>query len=86
MAYAKTSSLFGTNWYILSINPNSCLFQLRKQQKYLMVCFHIMYQVANLNPKDLSYTLKDYVFKELQRDWPGYNEIDRRSLESVLSK
>lgn len=45
-----------------------------------------MYQVANLNPKDLSYTLKDYVFKELQRDWPGYNEIDRRSLESVLSR
>ncbi|XP_057349195.1 RNA polymerase II elongation factor ELL2 isoform X2 [Manis pentadactyla] len=46
----------------------------------------ILQQVANLNPKDLSYTLKDYVFKELQRDWPGYNEIDRRSLESVLSK
>ncbi|KAK2510129.1 hypothetical protein MC885_001492 [Smutsia gigantea] len=45
----------------------------------------ILQQVANLNPKDLSYTLKDYVFKELQRDWPGYNEIDRRSLESVLS-
>nr|XP_030703980.1 RNA polymerase II elongation factor ELL2 isoform X2 [Globicephala melas] len=46
----------------------------------------ILQQVANLNPKDLSYTLKDYVFKELQRDWPGYNEIDRRSLESVLSR
>lgn len=51
-----------------------------------MLSFHNMYQVANLNPKDLSYTLKDYVFKELQRDWPGYNEIDRRSLESVLSR
>lgn len=46
----------------------------------------ILQQVANLNPKDLSYTLKDYVFKELQRDWPGYNETDRRSLEFVLSK
>ncbi|XP_019511823.1 PREDICTED: RNA polymerase II elongation factor ELL2 isoform X3 [Hipposideros armiger] len=46
----------------------------------------ILQQVANLNPKDLSYTLKDYVFKELQRDWPGYNEIDRRSLDSVLSR
>ncbi|KAF3821842.1 hypothetical protein GH733_009884 [Mirounga leonina] len=46
----------------------------------------ILQQVANLNPKDLSYTLKDYVFKELQRDWPGYNEVDRRSLESVLSR
>ncbi|XP_062941893.1 RNA polymerase II elongation factor ELL2 isoform X2 [Cynocephalus volans] len=46
----------------------------------------ILQQVANLNPKDLSYTLKDYVFKELQRDWPGYSETDRRSLESVLSR
>ncbi|XP_048187529.1 RNA polymerase II elongation factor ELL2 isoform X2 [Perognathus longimembris pacificus] len=46
----------------------------------------ILQQVANLNPKDLSYTLKDYVYKELQRDWPGYNEADRRSLESVLSR
>lgn len=51
-----------------------------------MFCFHTIYQVANLNPKDLSYTLKDYVFKELQRDWPGYNETDRRSLEFMLSK
>lgn len=46
----------------------------------------ILQQVANLNPKDLSYTLKDYVFKELQRDWPGYNDLDRRALESVLSR
>uniref|UniRef100_A0A4X2KI74 Elongation factor for RNA polymerase II 2 n=1 Tax=Vombatus ursinus TaxID=29139 RepID=A0A4X2KI74_VOMUR len=46
----------------------------------------ILQQVANLNPKDLSYTLKDYVFKELQKDWPGYNEIDRQSLELVLSR
>ncbi|KAM4868451.1 RNA polymerase II elongation factor ELL2 isoform X2 [Urocitellus parryii] len=46
----------------------------------------ILQQVANLNPKDLSYTLKDYVFKELQRDWPGYSETDRRLLESVLSR
>lgn len=45
-----------------------------------------VFQVANLNPKDLSYTLKDYVFKDLQRDWPGYSETDRRTLESVLSR
>ncbi|XP_040842005.1 RNA polymerase II elongation factor ELL2 [Ochotona curzoniae] len=46
----------------------------------------ILQQVANLNPKDLSYTLKDYVFKELQRDWPGYSDVDKRALESVLSR
>uniref|UniRef100_A0A8D0L372 Elongation factor for RNA polymerase II 2 n=1 Tax=Sphenodon punctatus TaxID=8508 RepID=A0A8D0L372_SPHPU len=46
----------------------------------------ILQQVANLNPKDNSYTLKDYVYKELQKDWPGYNEIDRQSLELILSR
>ncbi|XP_077203778.1 RNA polymerase II elongation factor ELL2 isoform X1 [Paroedura picta] len=46
----------------------------------------ILQQVANLNPKDNSYTLKEYVYKEVQKDWPGYNEIDRQSLELVLSR
>ncbi|XP_005871637.1 PREDICTED: RNA polymerase II elongation factor ELL2 [Myotis brandtii] len=46
----------------------------------------ILQQVANLNTHDFSYTLKDNIFKELQRDWPGYNEIERKSLELVLSK
>ncbi|NWI15687.1 ELL2 factor, partial [Crypturellus soui] len=46
----------------------------------------ILQQVANLNPKDNSYTLKDYVFKEIQKDWPGYNEIDKQSLELILTR
>ncbi|KAK4815559.1 hypothetical protein QYF61_003651 [Mycteria americana] len=46
----------------------------------------ILQQVANLNPKDNSYTLKDYVFKDIQKDWPGYNEIDKQSLELILSR
>ncbi|CAI5787243.1 RNA polymerase II elongation factor ELL2 [Podarcis lilfordi] len=46
----------------------------------------ILQQVANLNPKDNSYTLKDYVYKEVQKDWPGYNEIDKQSLELILSR
>lgn len=46
----------------------------------------ILQQVANLNPKDLSYTLKEYVFKELQRDWPGYSETDKQTLDLVLSR
>ncbi|XP_010124473.1 PREDICTED: RNA polymerase II elongation factor ELL2 [Chlamydotis macqueenii] len=45
-----------------------------------------LHQVANLNPKDNSYTLKDYIFKEIQKDWPGYNEIDKQSLELILSR
>lgn len=46
----------------------------------------ILHQVANLNTQNFSYTLKDYVFKELQKDWPGYNEVERQSLELVLSR
>ncbi|XP_045850795.1 RNA polymerase II elongation factor ELL2-like [Meles meles] len=45
----------------------------------------ILHQVANLNTQNSSYSLKDYVFKELQKDWPGYNEVERQSLELVLS-
>ncbi|NWS60793.1 ELL2 factor, partial [Chunga burmeisteri] len=45
----------------------------------------ILQQVAHLNPKDNSYTLKDYVFKEIQKDWPGYSETDKQSLELILS-
>ncbi|NXK19957.1 ELL2 factor, partial [Arenaria interpres] len=46
----------------------------------------ILQQVANLSPKDNSYTLKDYVFKEIQKEWPGYSEIDKQSLELILSR
>ncbi|XP_061478645.1 RNA polymerase II elongation factor ELL2 [Rhineura floridana] len=46
----------------------------------------ILQQIANLNPKDNSYTLKGYVYKEVQKDWPGYNEIDKQSLELILSR
>uniref|UniRef100_W5LZT0 Elongation factor for RNA polymerase II 2 n=1 Tax=Lepisosteus oculatus TaxID=7918 RepID=W5LZT0_LEPOC len=30
-------------------------------------------QVANLNPRDNSYTLKEHMYKEVQKDWPGYS-------------
>ncbi|KAE8635748.1 hypothetical protein XENTR_v10002724 [Xenopus tropicalis] len=46
----------------------------------------ILQQVANLNPKDNSYTLKDFVYKEIQRDWPGYLEGDKHLLDQVLSR
>ncbi|KAM4638764.1 RNA polymerase II elongation factor ELL2 [Amazona ochrocephala] len=46
----------------------------------------ILQQVANLNPKDNTFSLKDYLFKEVQKDWPGYSEIDKQSLELILSR
>ncbi|CAN0310978.1 unnamed protein product [Bubo scandiacus] len=46
----------------------------------------ILHQVASLNTKDNSYSLKDHLFKDIQKDWPGYNEIDKQSLELILSR
>ncbi|XP_035634609.1 RNA polymerase II elongation factor ELL2-like isoform X1 [Oncorhynchus keta] len=41
-------------------------------------------QVANLNPKDNSYSLKDFVYRDVQRDWPGYSEDDRVQVNGIL--
>ncbi|XP_072137412.1 RNA polymerase II elongation factor ELL2 [Mobula birostris] len=46
----------------------------------------ILQQVANINPKDNSYTVKDFVYKEVQRDWPGYSEEDRQLFDKVVSR
>ncbi|XP_071192544.1 RNA polymerase II elongation factor ELL2 isoform X2 [Salvelinus alpinus] len=43
-------------------------------------------QVANLNPKDNSYTMKDFVYREVQRDWPGYSEDDRVQVNGILAR
>ncbi|XP_010198510.2 RNA polymerase II elongation factor ELL2 [Colius striatus] len=46
----------------------------------------ILHQVANLNPKDNSYSLKDYLRKEIQKDWPGYSETEKHTVELLLSR
>ncbi|KAF5893984.1 RNA polymerase II elongation factor ELL2, partial [Clarias magur] len=43
-------------------------------------------QVANLNPKDNSYSLKDFIYREVQRDWPGYSEDDRVQVDRILAR
>ncbi|KAL2099592.1 hypothetical protein ACEWY4_003986 [Coilia grayii] len=43
-------------------------------------------QVANLNPKDNSYSLKDFIYREVQRDWPGYTEDERTQLDRMLTR
>ncbi|XP_076880664.1 RNA polymerase II elongation factor ELL isoform X2 [Brachyhypopomus gauderio] len=44
----------------------------------------LLQQVANLNSKDNTYTLKDCLFKEVQKDWPGYTEVDQQILKRIL--
>ncbi|XP_005001262.1 RNA polymerase II elongation factor ELL2-like [Cavia porcellus] len=46
---------------------------------------NILHEVANFNYQNCSYSLKDCAFKEIQKDWPGYSEIDRQALEMMLS-
>ncbi|XP_066501740.1 RNA polymerase II elongation factor ELL2 isoform X2 [Hoplias malabaricus] len=43
-------------------------------------------QVANLVPKDNSYTLKDFLYREVQRDWPGYSEDERIQVDRILAR
>ncbi|XP_051932687.1 RNA polymerase II elongation factor ELL2 [Hippocampus zosterae] len=43
-------------------------------------------QVANLNPKDNTYSLKDFVFRDVRRDWPGYSEDEKIQLERILTR
>uniref|UniRef100_A0A8C1IP41 Elongation factor RNA polymerase II n=1 Tax=Cyprinus carpio TaxID=7962 RepID=A0A8C1IP41_CYPCA len=44
----------------------------------------LLQQVANLNSKDNTFTLKDCLFKEVQKDWPGYTEVDQQILKRIL--
>nr|XP_057901868.1 RNA polymerase II elongation factor ELL2 isoform X1 [Doryrhamphus excisus] len=43
-------------------------------------------QVANLNPKDNTFSLKDFVYRDVQRDWPGYSEDEKTQVERTLAR
>uniref|UniRef100_H3A077 Elongation factor for RNA polymerase II n=1 Tax=Latimeria chalumnae TaxID=7897 RepID=H3A077_LATCH len=44
----------------------------------------LLQQVANLSNRDSTYTLKDCMYKEVQKDWPGYSEGDQKILKRIL--
>ncbi|XP_034023009.1 RNA polymerase II elongation factor ELL2 isoform X2 [Thalassophryne amazonica] len=41
-------------------------------------------QVANLNPKDNTFMLKDFIYRDVQRDWPGYSEDEKVQVDRIL--
>ncbi|XP_041085030.1 RNA polymerase II elongation factor ELL-like [Polyodon spathula] len=51
---------------------------------FLQLIFLPSLQVANLNGRDGTYTLKGLMFKEVQKDWPGYCEGDQQLLKRIL--
>ncbi|NWR02718.1 ELL2 factor, partial [Paradoxornis webbianus] len=44
----------------------------------------ILQQVANLNPKDNTFSLKEHLFQTLQTNWPGYSKINREDLKLIF--
>lgn len=36
--------------------------------------------------RDNTFTLKDFLFKEIQKDWPGYTEGDQQLLKRIMFK
>ncbi|KAJ8277270.1 hypothetical protein GJAV_G00073370 [Gymnothorax javanicus] len=44
----------------------------------------LLQQVANLNSRDNTFTLKDCMYKDVQKDWPGYTEGDQQLLKRIL--
>ncbi|KAF3854790.1 hypothetical protein F7725_022845 [Dissostichus mawsoni] len=46
----------------------------------------ILEEVGKLNPKDHSYTLKEELYRHVQRDWPGYVEEEKQLIHRLLIK
>ncbi|KAL6111808.1 ell2 [Pungitius sinensis] len=43
-------------------------------------------QVANLNPKDNTYSLKDFIYRDVHRDWPGYSEDEKTQVDRNVAR
>ncbi|XP_054883293.1 RNA polymerase II elongation factor ELL2 [Poeciliopsis prolifica] len=43
-------------------------------------------QVANLNPKDNTYSLRESIYRDVQRDWPGYSEDEKIQADRILAR
>ncbi|XP_051244689.1 RNA polymerase II elongation factor ELL [Dicentrarchus labrax] len=44
----------------------------------------VLMEVGQLNSRDNSFVLKDGLYKELQKDWPGYTSDDQKLLNRIL--
>lgn len=44
----------------------------------------VLLEVGQLSSKDKAFVLKDSLFKELQKDWPGYTSGDQQLLKRIL--
>ncbi|XP_041651106.1 RNA polymerase II elongation factor ELL [Cheilinus undulatus] len=56
----------------------------RASQKDKADLTSVLDEVAKLNPKDHSYSLKDDLYRHVQRDWPGYLEEEKQLIHRLL--
>ncbi|MGH0163352.1 UNVERIFIED_CONTAM: hypothetical protein FKN15_075423 [Acipenser sinensis] len=49
-------------------------------------CDALFLQVAKVNSKENSYTLKDEYYRHVQKDWPGYTEEEKQLLHRLLMR
>ncbi|ELK31637.1 RNA polymerase II elongation factor ELL [Myotis davidii] len=76
--------------HLLALRPYQKAELLLQLQKDGLVQAHkdtldsLLQQVANMNTKDGICTLKDCVYKDVQKDWPGYSEGDQQLLKHML--
>lgn len=46
----------------------------------------LLQQLANVDARDSTCTLKDTAYRDVQRDWPGYSDGDQQLLKRVLAR
>ncbi|XP_028970155.2 RNA polymerase II elongation factor ELL2 isoform X2 [Esox lucius] len=46
----------------------------------------VLEEVAKLNPKDSRYLLKEDFYRVVQRDWPGYSDDERQTMNRLLAR
>ncbi|XP_074533942.1 RNA polymerase II elongation factor ELL2 isoform X2 [Halichoeres trimaculatus] len=56
----------------------------RASQKDKADLTSVLDEVAKLNPKDHSFSLKDELYKHVQKDWPGYLEEEKQLIHRLL--
>lgn len=81
-----TFSHFQVNYSLvltrITISLTVCSFIMGLADDPLLLLRHL--QVGQLNSRDNTFVLKDSLYKELQKDWPGYTEGDQQLLKRIL--
>lgn len=66
----------------ITISLTVCSFIMGLADDPFLLLRHL--QVGQLNSRDNTFVLKDSLYKELQKDWPGYTEGDQQLLKRIL--